>query len=58
LRSLVESCGQEVTAVARPGAGIDRTQIRELLRLTPGQRLLSAVRDGRGLQRLRRSTRR
>ena len=56
LRSLIESCGQEIIAVARPGAGIDRTQIRELLRLTPGQRLRSAGRDARGLERLRRST--
>jgi predicted transcriptional regulator len=55
LRALVEGCGQEITAVARPGSGIDRTQIRELLHLTPGQRLRSVRRDARGLDRLRRS---
>jgi len=58
LRALVESCGREVTAVPRPGQGIDRTQIRELLRLTPGQRLRLAAQDARGLDRLLRSTKR
>jgi len=58
LRSLIESCGREVTAVARPGQGVDRTQIRELLRLTPGQRLRLAAEDARGLERLVRSTKR
>lgn len=58
LRSLVESCGQEVTAVPRLGRGVDRSQIRELLRLSPGQRLRLAAEDARGLERLLRSTRR
>lgn len=55
LLSLVESCGREVTTVPRPGEGVDRTQIRELLRLTPGQRLRIAAQDARGLERLLRS---
>ncbi|MGH2492699.1 MAG: helix-turn-helix domain-containing protein [Candidatus Limnocylindria bacterium] len=58
LRSLVESCGREVATLARPGQGVDRSQIRELLRLTPGQRLRLAAQDARGLERLLRSTRR
>jgi hypothetical protein len=58
LRSLIESCGREVAAVPRPGHGVDRTQIRELLRLTPGQRLRLAAQDARGLDRLLRSTKR
>lgn len=58
LRSLIENCGREVAAVPRPGDGVDRTQIRELLRLTPGQRLRLAARDARGLDRLLRSTKR
>ncbi|HEY3125488.1 MAG TPA: helix-turn-helix domain-containing protein [Candidatus Limnocylindria bacterium] len=58
LRALVESCGREVTAVPRPGQGVDRSQIRELLRLTPGQRLRLAAQDARGLERLLRSTKR
>jgi hypothetical protein len=37
---------------------VDRTQIRELLRLSPGQRLRSAARDARGLEHLLRSTKR
>jgi transcriptional regulator with XRE-family HTH domain len=58
LHSLVESCGRELTTVPRPGQGVDRSQIRELLRLTPGQRLRLAAEDARGLERLLRSTRR
>jgi len=57
-RALVESCGRDVTALVRPGQGVDRTQIRELLRLTPGQRLRLAAQDARGLERLLRSTKR
>jgi transcriptional regulator with XRE-family HTH domain len=58
LRSLVESCGREVVAMPRLGQGVDRTQIRELLRLTPGQRLRLAAQDAHGLGRLLRSTKR
>lgn len=58
LRSLVESCGREVTSLPRPGEGVDRTQIRALLRLTPGERLRLATEDARGLERLLRSTKR
>lgn len=58
LLSLIEGCGREVTTLAQPGTGVDRTQIRELLRLTPGQRLRSAAQDARGLERLLRSRQR
>ena len=58
LRALVESCDREVAAVPRLGHGVDLTQIRELLRLTPGQRLRLAAQDARGLERLLRSTKR
>jgi hypothetical protein len=37
---------------------VDRTQIRELLALTPSQRLRVAVDDARGLQRLESAARR
>lgn len=57
VRALLEGCGREVTAVSRPGQGVDRTQIRELLRLTPGERLRLAAADARGLERLLRSKR-
>src|SRR5258706_14112424 len=56
LRSLVESCGREVTALPRPGQGVDRTQIRELLRLSPGQPLRLAAQYGRGRAPLVRTT--
>lgn len=58
LRTLVESCGREVTVVSQPGNGVDRTQIRELLRLTPGQRLRLAAQDALGIDRLLRATKR
>lgn len=51
LLSLIESCGQEVTAIPRPGKGIDRTQIQQMLRLTPAQRLRSAGENARALRR-------
>ena len=35
--------------VSRAGEGIDRSQIRALLKMTPRQRLESAARDARGL---------
>jgi transcriptional regulator with XRE-family HTH domain len=58
VRFLVESCDREVSAMPRLGQGVDRTQIRELLRLSPGRRLRSAAEDARGLERLLRSTKR
>jgi predicted transcriptional regulator len=51
LLSLIESCGQEMTVLPRPGEGIDRTQIRQMLRLTPEQRLRNAGENARALQR-------
>lgn len=51
LLALVEGCGHEVAAIPRPGEGIDRTQIRQMLRLTPEQRLRSAGANARALQR-------
>ncbi|MDP9467646.1 MAG: helix-turn-helix domain-containing protein [Chloroflexota bacterium] len=52
LDKLLRAAGQELTAWPRPGIGIDRSQIRALLRLTPAQRLDLAVRDAVGLGRL------
>jgi hypothetical protein len=51
LLALVESCGQELAALSRPGAGVDRSLIREQLRLTPEQRLRNAGANARALQR-------
>jgi transcriptional regulator with XRE-family HTH domain len=59
LDRLLAACGLALATVPRPGAGIDRTQIRDLLALTPGDRLRLAARDGRNLDRLlARATRR
>ncbi|MDP9282604.1 MAG: helix-turn-helix domain-containing protein [Chloroflexota bacterium] len=51
LSSLIHSCGQELAAIPRPGEGIDRTQIEQMLRLTPEQRLRSAGDNARALRR-------
>jgi len=59
LDRLLAACGLALATVPRPGAGIDRTQIRDLLALSPGDRLRLAARDGRSLDRLlARATRR
>ena len=52
LDNLLRAAGQELNAGARPGIGVDRSQIRELLRLTPGQRLQLASQDAAGIGRL------
>jgi transcriptional regulator with XRE-family HTH domain len=52
LLALVEACGQELAALPRPGDGVDRSLIREQLRLTPEQRLRLAGVNARNLQRL------
>lgn len=57
LLSLMEICGQEVAAIPRPGDGIDRTQIQQMLRLTPARRLRSAGENARALDRFLRKTR-
>jgi transcriptional regulator with XRE-family HTH domain len=52
LEKLLRASGQELAVGPRPGLGVDRSQIRELLRLTPRQRLELAVRDAAGMGRL------
>ena len=39
LLALVEACGQELAALPRPGDGVDRSLIREQLRLTPNAKV-------------------
>ena len=53
LDHLLRAAHQELRVAARPGIGIDRSQIRELLRLTARQRLDLAVSDAAGLGRLK-----
>ena len=43
LDRLLEGCGYGLEVEPRLGIGIDRTQIRELLKLTPTERLARAI---------------
>lgn len=52
LDRLLSACGFGLERVRRPGAGIDRTSIRELRRLRPVERLRLAAQDARNLDRL------
>jgi predicted transcriptional regulator len=52
LDRLLAMCGQTLTTAPLPGAGVDRTTIRSLLRLSPGDRLRLAAREARNLERL------
>ena len=52
LELLLREAGQSLATEATLGIGVDRSQIRELLRLTPGQRALLAAGDARALDRL------
>ena len=39
IERLLQACDETVEALPRPGLGVDRTEIRELLALTPRQRM-------------------
>lgn len=52
LDRLLSACGFGLDSVPRPGAGIDRTTMRELRRLRPIERLRLAAQDARNLDRL------
>jgi transcriptional regulator with XRE-family HTH domain len=43
LDRLLEACGYGLESLPRLGIGVDRTQIREMLELTPSQRLRRAL---------------
>jgi len=58
LDRLLEACEFGLEVMPRLGIGIDRTQIRELLAMSPSERLALAVADDRHFVRLRRSIRR
>ena len=45
LDRLLRACGKALEIVDRPGAGVDRTLIRERLRMTPRQRVLATARE-------------
>ncbi len=45
LDRLLEGCGYGLESTPRPGIGVDRTQIRALLKLSPSERLALALDD-------------
>jgi len=45
LDRLLRECGKGLELIERPGLGVDRTLIRDRLRLTPGQRARLAARE-------------
>lgn len=52
LDQLIATCGFELELVPRIGIGIDRTGMRELLRLAPAERAKTAVQEARKLEEL------
>jgi predicted transcriptional regulator len=58
LDRLLEGCGFGLEPLPRLGIGVDRTQIHDLLRLTPSERLAVAVANDQHYVELRRSLRR
>jgi predicted transcriptional regulator len=53
LRTLLRACGEDLEVVTRLGIGVDRSQIRERLALSPRERLDEAVRSWRAIERIR-----
>jgi len=58
LDRLLEGCGYGLEMEPRLGIGVDRTQIRDLLKLTPSERLARAIEVDREHVEFRRSLRR
>lgn len=50
LERLLDSCGFQLQVVPRRGVGVDRTAIRELLRMSPKDRARLAVSEARNLE--------
>lgn len=57
LTRLLEACGYELEVMPRAGADIDRTAMRELLALTPQERLRVTAAEANALTRLLQSRR-
>ena len=49
LQRLLEACGARLSSEPIAGRGVDRTAIREMLALSPGERLALAVEEARNL---------
>jgi transcriptional regulator with XRE-family HTH domain len=52
LDRLLGVCGFELEIVPREGIGIDRTRMRELLRLPPEERARIAIEEARNLEKI------
>lgn len=52
LSRLLRACGETLEATPTPGLGVDRTEIRELLTMTPSERLAALVEESIALGRL------
>jgi transcriptional regulator with XRE-family HTH domain len=52
LQLLLRECGQHLAVENRPGVGIDRSLIREMLKLTPRERIERAAEEARNLDAL------
>lgn len=57
LEHLLRACGHTLEVARRAGSGVDRSVMRELLRLTPRQRLDLAVTEAHNLERFLAGTR-
>ena len=55
---LLRACGSELEVIPRLGIGLDRTQIRERLKLTPRTRIEETVAAARAIDRIRGRARR
>jgi predicted transcriptional regulator len=52
LGRLIAGCGERLESFPRLGVGLDRSTIRELLRLSPAERARLAVTEARNLDRV------
>lgn len=52
LDRLLAACGFDLELVPRAGVGIDRTGMRALLRLPPGERARIAIQEARNLEKV------
>ena len=57
LDKLLRACGETLEARPRRGIGVDRSLIREMLRLSPADRLRSASDEANSLRRLENAVR-
>jgi len=55
LEALLAACGEELEAMPRAGDGVDRTTIRDLLALSPAERLATLPAEAAMLDRLARA---